>query len=968
MVVWPRIELFLANNDVDGLPASAATDELRASSQRWVPSSHAPADLTSRLREIAARIDRAESRLGHTATAQRLRARLRLLSARYDEAIADSRIAVSMGSQDADSLIDLGLAFASRAVAESRSVDFDAALEAFAMAATRSPSSVEAHYDLAWTLEHVPAPHGALAEWKKALALEKDAAWKNEIHRHLEQCEQALSKRAELVSRTVSQAEPSEDVPGSVDLLVQQALTGWLGEPERFSASLHRLAEYLRNAKGDSWFAELLPSDAAIVLSKAARANLDGRSLEAIPAAEEARVAYTRAGNRAGTMAAQLELAYANSRVGRPAQCLEALGHVRDDARRAGYRWLENRAWMEENTCKTQSRTVDVMEERVRAARTIPVAGYLSHSLRARAALAEPFSSYTTPAEAWENAHAALQDYWKSVLPGILASNLYVPLAIASSTAGNSRSAGLLFEESLGALADYPNQRLKAQIWSEWASTRLRAGDPSGAAEAYRKAAALFPFHDESQHAADLADAAAAEADLHSGQREVALRRREQLCARIQFPYSKFGYYERLRLVPALGDSFLASGDLSQAQRHFALITGEARERLRTVRSRLQRQAILREAEAAWRGLTAAQFRSGKPEVAIDSWQTFRCSRDPGFTSRTIPAPGVALLSFAAAGNGVAVWAADSTGITSDWITNAELYPQIERLSALLATRDSGREAIHEVSRGLYRSLIAPVAARMRTARVIVIDADGPLASLAWPVLEDQSGKTLLERYALVQSQGWYEATRRAANARCLLEPALIAADPVLDPASAKRLPRLMDARGEAESIARSLPGATLLSGHMATIENVLDSIERSKLFHFAGHGLANGGFGGLVLAGGNGSLRLLDAQRISGLDLAGLELVVLSACSSGVGELGGTLDLDSLVRAFLEAGAGRVISARWDVDSRATADLMKKFYAELLRGTSAPEALRTAALDVRGRNATSHPYYWAAFQVYGAL
>jgi CHAT domain-containing protein len=96
------------------------------------------------------------------------------------------------------------------------------------------------------------------------------------------------------------------------------------------------------------------------------------------------------------------------------------------------------------------------------------------------------------------------------------------------------------------------------------------------------------------------------------------------------------------------------------------------------------------------------------------------------------------------------------------------------------------------------------------------------------------------------------------------------------------------------------------------------------------------------------------------------MDLAVLAACSSGVGEQIGVLNLDSLVTAFLDAGTSQVLATRWNVTSRPTAHLMGDFYAALLRGASAGEALRGAALRVRGNPATTHPYYWAAFQLFG--
>ena len=112
----------------------------------------------------------------------------------------------------------------------------------------------------------------------------------------------------------------------------------------------------------------------------------------------------------------------------------------------------------------------------------------------------------------------------------------------------------------------------------------------------------------------------------------------------------------------------------------------------------------------------------------------------------------------------------------------------------------------------------------------------------------------------------------------------------------------------------------------------------------------------GLVLAGANrpGSADplahddrgILTAEAIAGLDLAGLELVVLSACETGLGMVGGGEGVFGLQRAFHLAGAQNVVASLWKVDDQATSALMTLFYDRLWRQGKPPiEALREAQL-----------------------
>jgi tetratricopeptide (TPR) repeat protein/CHAT domain-containing protein len=115
----------------------------------------------------------------------------------------------------------------------------------------------------------------------------------------------------------------------------------------------------------------------------------------------------------------------------------------------------------------------------------------------------------------------------------------------------------------------------------------------------------------------------------------------------------------------------------------------------------------------------------------------------------------------------------------------------------------------------------------------------------------------------------------------------------------------------------------------------------------------------GLVLAGANrpsadvdGSTRddlgILTAEAIAGLPLQDLELVVLSACETGLGLVGGGEGVFGLQRAFHLAGAHNVVASLWKVDDQATAALMAIFYNQLWRQNKPPiEALRTAQLTL---------------------
>jgi len=127
----------------------------------------------------------------------------------------------------------------------------------------------------------------------------------------------------------------------------------------------------------------------------------------------------------------------------------------------------------------------------------------------------------------------------------------------------------------------------------------------------------------------------------------------------------------------------------------------------------------------------------------------------------------------------------------------------------------------------------------------------------------------------------------------------------------------------------------------------------------------------GLVMAGANRAWRgdsipenwedgILTAHEISQINLTNTELVVLSACETGLGDNGGSEGVFGLQRAFKMAGVQTLIMSLWKVPDTQTSQLMQGFYKYWLGGMTKHDAFKKAQNEVRAAN--PNPYYWAAF------
>ena len=261
-----------------------------------------------------------------------------------------------------------------------------------------------------------------------------------------------------------------------------------------------------------------------------------------------------------------------------------------------------------------------------------------------------------------------------------------------------------------------------------------------------------------------------------------------------------------------------------------------------------------------------------------------------------------------------------------------------------------------EAAQRLHALLIAPIAGDLEGIETLVLSPSGRLRYLPFAALFD--GETfLVERYetAVLTMAGAIGAARPMPRRSRVLAFG--------DPDGS-----LAGARREVEELARSIPRVSTYVGPQATWETLRAEVPHHGVLHLATHGVLRDdkpveSF--LLLAGDDQSQ--LNFRTIPLLDLRDVELAVLSACESALGDRGEGSEIAGMAYQFEMRGASSVVASLWLVHDQSTASLMTSFYGQLKkRRTTRAEAIRAAQMSMLASEDFDHPHHWAAFLLIG--
>jgi len=310
-----------------------------------------------------------------------------------------------------------------------------------------------------------------------------------------------------------------------------------------------------------------------------------------------------------------------------------------------------------------------------------------------------------------------------------------------------------------------------------------------------------------------------------------------------------------------------------------------------------------------------------------------------------------------------------------------------------MSSPDTPPFQMKEEARVLDALVMAKVRASLGDTTTVFISPGGALNLIPFEALMDENDSYLVERYQFRYLTSGRDLMR-IAKTPASTNPAVLIGNPTYglpgtlvaqadtdNPTRAinfsqRIFPALPGTQAEVDLIAPLLPNAAVYTRINAT-EAVIKQQTEPSILHIATHGFFEPTNdttnpllqSGLILAGaaaggqsGPEQDGILTALEVTGINLRGTQLVVLSACETGLGELSAGEGLYGLRRALVLAGAQSQVISLWKVSDDATQELMVAYYKRLRAGTPRDVALRETQLAFLRSPEYDHPYYWAAF------
>jgi CHAT domain-containing protein/tetratricopeptide (TPR) repeat protein len=966
------------------------------------------------LYEALSRLAAQRSRRKHDPEWLLAEGRAELLQGEYQTSVTTLDEAHRLLPQDDNIAIDFATALLQRASKSQFEDDSLRAINLLREVTARNPQNAVAWFNLAIASERMHLFKEALQAWDDYLKIDSSSNWtaearerRDKLQKRLEEHSKASTQPLESPDRVVSLYQTNGSAEADVlDQRLESYLNvivgSWLprlanGEqnyaPEMTIKEAGTiLAQVALERHDDAWLYDIIAGFnghpalriAITALGNAHAMNDAGDYARAQKSANVSAERFEQAGLVPGVLRARAEDIYASHFLQQGEICYLAAESLLDELQGKHYYWLEGQTQLEAAICANMTGRMEAAKQgAIRATELSERHNYGVLYLRATALVAELNRGRGDLATATRVAMSGLQKFWSGSYPSMRGYSLYTVLDSITEDSEEWYAQVSLGREAISLIADNPDHAMLAFEYQRVANAALRAGEPGAAQH----------FFQESIHQFSLAPPGDT-TDILQAAAEIGMTRVQ--CLRGHFEMSSLDKIEPW--IAKTSNRFLAadfymtqedvlSGMGRDEAARFAArqAIGIAEKGLKNIRGERERLAWTRVYDRAYRALVRLTLEKDTRE-AFEWWEWYKgaplrtskqenrsvtnISSDRGDLRadlKTGPSrkaadfleKDTALISYVLLEDQAGAWFRDSS--RTEYLKLSIRADNLQMLARAFAghcaDRTSDESEINSEQRQLYNALIGPLATLIGSHKKLVIEPDGVLDAVAFEALIDHEGRFLGQEYNIAISPGAiYLAGSRPTIDTTARHKTLAVAD------------SLADAKAEVRQVGRDMPDSQTLLGRDATIPAILRAIRFADIFHFAGHAVPAKDGSGLLLDGAtsDGDPEVLDAVLLEKATIRHTRLVVLSACGTAGNGSQTLSEKSSLARVFLATGVPQVVASRWPVDSQATTDLMERFYQRLSSGSGASDALRQARLEIKSMPGYTHPYYWAAFSVFG--
>jgi CHAT domain-containing protein len=778
----------------------------------------------------------------------------------------------------------------------------------------------------------------------------------------------------------------------SVDEYQDVALRFWVPEPDNqadSAAAAIKLAKLLQKQNGDTWMMDFLrarragDSPALLALGQAITDNLQGRHHEAQNQASIAAAIFQRLNNKPGILRARFEEAYADQRLLQANSCLNTISSLETEAISTNYQWLRTQLTLEHAIClRLQGKVRAAQEQMERALRSADEFDF--HVLRLRAyALDAAMQVDNNCGETWKKAHQGLDLYGQGQALPQLEYGLISPIKQCFEKRGLWSSAEALQQRMLKIQSeeiDPDDRNLLFQItgYESLAQIERELGKEDEARKATARANELIHQVDKSIAAIFTIPPRLklAELQMDDGNLPASLATIQEVekdRERIDTKFFDLAFFTRSAEVR------FAMGQTNESAKDYQRAIEVAENQLAEYTTEGERQRWMIEAADAYNGLAALWTEQKRTEEAAKllEWYKGRALEDlsaapqkmrtvqwqdleGAILNQSLPMGPAPRLIYFTTRNRMYVLTLRNSGIESASVDvrRAKLRQMVlefVRYCSLRLEPDSDLPVSEAQSRELYLTFLKPVMERLHGNETVTVEHDFALKDLLLEAFMDQHGRYFAEMHPVIYSPGYVWENRLR--------------QPVQGPPRRALGINSLDPEGGQKSLAQndfeeSYPAMELIDGTNLVAGDLPGLLKSTDLFAYFGHA-------------GKGKLYAMDKTVLTAEDfppqsLDSLQLVILAACSSasGANSSGWNVSIDgdvsSLVHTFHSGGTPQVIASHWDVNEKATVDLMSSLLRHLYAGETAPVALFHARKEMILQRKYRHPHVWAPFTLNG--